>query len=101
MAFRRQRDKWDDFIRRHGEELQACGIPREIFSKKHRFLSFLSHAGFDEAGWFEHPHGYVFDSGELSDDQVQRLGELVEKHVDPYYGRKICEDWMRYRQRGN
>jgi len=96
MSFRRQRDDWDEFIRKHADELRLCGIPSEVFSNRRRFLIFLDH-GFDEWGWVENPHGYVFNCRELTDDQVRWLAKLVGEHVDQNYGRKIADDWMRQR----
>ena len=49
MSFRRQRDDWDKFLKRHGPELLACDIPDYVIAKKMRFLVFLDH-GYDEWG---------------------------------------------------
>jgi hypothetical protein len=49
MSFRRRRDEWDEFLKRHGPELRACGIPDYVVAKKMRFLVFLDH-GYDEGG---------------------------------------------------
>jgi hypothetical protein len=41
MSFRRQRDAWDDFLKRHGVALRECGIPAVVVANKQRFLIFL------------------------------------------------------------
>ncbi|MBY0455713.1 MAG: hypothetical protein K2V38_00085, partial [Gemmataceae bacterium] len=50
MSFRRKRDGWDEFLRRHGAALRACGVPDEVTRDRGRFLRFLDH-GFDQDGW--------------------------------------------------
>jgi hypothetical protein len=93
MAFRRQRDEWDEFLSRHGPELQACGIPDFVVAKKMRFLVFLDH-GYDEWGRAENDHAF-FDARVLSDEQIARLAELVGRHIDPRYTVTVGSRWQR------
>jgi len=87
MAFRRQRDEWDDFLARHGSELRTCGIPDEVVAGRRRFLVFLDH-GYDA----ENPHA-VFDTSTLSDEQISTLADLVGDHVDERYRVPIRSRW--------
>jgi hypothetical protein len=96
MAFRRQRDDWDKFVREHMDELLFCGIPREVFSNKRRFLLFLDH-GFDQWAWAKNRHARVFNARDLTDAQVRRLSRLVGDHIDQECGRIIGDVWMRQR----
>ena len=92
MAFRRQRDAWDDFLKRHGEALRECGIPAEIVANKLRFHLFLAH-GFDEWGWSQNPHAF-FDARFLTDLQVAQLAELVGTHIDERYRVPVASRWQ-------
>jgi hypothetical protein len=93
MSFRRRRNEWDEFLKRHGEELRACGIPVSIVAKKRRFLIFLDH-GYDEWGWAENHHAF-FDARVLSDEQITRLAELVAQYVDEHYRVPVGSRWQR------
>lgn len=93
MAFRRRRDEWDDFLQRHGAELEECGIPDYVVRDKPRFLVFLDH-GYDEWGWAKHPHAF-FDSRVLSDEQITQLAEVVATHIDEHYRVPIQSRWER------
>ena len=93
MTFRRKRDSWSEFVSRHGSELRACGVPEYIFAKKKRFLVFLEH-GYDEWGWAENKHAF-FDARHLTDEQVARLAELVDRHVDARYAVLVGSRWQR------
>lgn len=94
MSFRRQKDDWGEFVRKHGQEILACGVPDYVFAKRMRFLVFLEH-GFDEWGWAENHHAF-FDSKSLSDDQVSQLAVLVRSHIDDSYGNQV-DSWLRQR----
>ncbi len=93
MSFRRQRDDWDDFLKQHGEELRACGVPDVLVTKKIRFLVFLDH-GFDEWGWAENQHAF-FDARVLTEEQILRLADLVGTHIDEQYRVLIGSRWQR------
>jgi hypothetical protein len=92
MSFRRQRDEWDDFLKRHRDALLECGIPDYIAANKRRFLIFLDH-GYDEWGWAENHHAF-FDSRILTDEQVARLAELVATYFDERYRVPIGSRWQ-------
>ncbi len=93
MGFRRRRDEWDDFLKRYGAELKACGIPDYVVAKKMRFLVFLDH-GFDEWGRAENHHAF-FDASVLTNEQVARLAELVGQHIDIRYAVSVGSRWER------
>ncbi len=93
MAFRRQRDEWSEFLRRHAAELRACGVPAEVSRERLRFFVFLDH-GFDEWGWASSPHAY-FDSRMLSDEQMARLAAFVARHFGEQYRAPIASRWQR------
>ncbi|MBL8793782.1 MAG: hypothetical protein JNM56_07755 [Planctomycetia bacterium] len=93
MSFRRKRDAWDDFLKLHGAELRACGIPDEVTAKRLRFFLFLDH-GFDEWGWAENRHA-CFDARMLTDEQISRLADLVGQHLDKSYYVTISSRWQR------
>ncbi len=93
MAFRRQRDDWSDFLRRHAEELSACGVPEEVFRNRIRFFVFLDH-GFDEWGWANQPFAF-FDSRVLSDEQIACLAKFVARHFGDKYRIPITSRWQR------
>ena len=90
MTFRRQRDEWDELLKRHGPELRECGIPDYIVSDKNGFLIFLDH-GHDEGGWAESRYA-TFDAAVLTDGQIARLAELVER-IEPYCGASVASRW--------
>ena len=94
MSFRRKRDEWDEFRRRHRAEFRACGVPDYVLAKKMRFLVFLDH-GYDEWGWAENPHHACFNGADLTDEQIGRLAELVCTHVDERYRVAITSRWQR------
>lgn len=93
MAFRRRRDEWDEFLKRHGAELRACGLPDCVVADKMRFLVFLDH-GYDDWGRVENHHGF-FDASSLTDDQIAQLAEVVGRHIDARYGVSVSTRWQR------
>jgi hypothetical protein len=93
VAFRRRRDEWDDFLKRHGAELRACGLPDYVVAHRIRFVVFLDH-GYDQWGWAENPHSF-FDARILTDEQIARLAELAAKQVDARYGVLVGSRWQR------
>jgi hypothetical protein len=93
MAFRGRRDEWAKFLRQYGPELRACGLPEHIVADKLRFFVFLDH-GFDQWGWARSPHDY-FDARVLTDDQIARLAEFVNAHVDSRYRVRVASRWQR------
>ena len=93
MSFRRQRDAWDDFLKQHSTELCACGVPDYVVSKKMRFLVFLDH-GYDDWGRAEDHHAF-FDARVLTDEQIERLAELVSTQIDARYRVPISSRWQR------
>lgn len=93
MAFRQKRDSWDEFLREHRTDLRECGIPDEVFEKRLRFLVFLDH-GFDQWGYAKNPHAF-FHPDVLTDEQLDRLADLVEEHFDLSYAEVIRSRWTR------
>ena len=93
MSYRRKRDDWDDFLKRHGEELIDCGLPSYLVRDRKRFLLFLDH-GYDEWGWSKDRHGF-FTSRALTDAQIQRLARIVGNHIDAVSGQVIASRWKR------
>jgi hypothetical protein len=93
MSFRRRRDEWDDFLKRHGHAVRECGIPDEIAANKMRFLIFLDH-GYDQWGWGENHHAF-FDSRFLTEEQIARLADLVAMYIDDRYRVPISSRWQR------
>ena len=67
-------------------------MPDHVTAKKLRFLIFLDH-GFDEWGWAESPHAF-FDSRVLTDEQINKLADLVATHIDERYRVPISSRWM-------
>ncbi len=94
MSCRQSRDEWDEFLKKHGSELRDCGIPDDIASDKIRFLVFLDH-GYDDWGRHESRYGF-FDSAVLTDDQIERLAELVGSQIDERYRIIISTRWQRW-----
>ena len=90
MAFRRQRDDWDEFLKKHGPELRECGLPDFIVADKMRFLVFLDH-GDDEWGLSE---GRAFDARDMPHEQICRLSEIVGQ-IDEHYAAIIASRWNR------
>ena len=93
MAFRRPRNEWSEFLRRHAEEFRTCGIPDEVSRDRLRFFVFLDH-GFDEWGWARNPHA-CFDARVLSDEQIARLADFVAKRFGEQYRVPIASRWQR------
>jgi hypothetical protein len=93
MAFRRSKDEWTKFLRRHADELKSCGVPEEVYRDRLRFLIFLDH-GFDERGWAENPHAF-FSARFLSDEQIARLAKFVASNFGEEYRTLIASRWMR------
>jgi hypothetical protein len=93
MSFRPHRDDWDEFLKRHGPELRACGVPDCVVAKKMRFLVFLDH-GYDDWGRVENHHAF-FDARVLTDEQIGRLADLVAEHIDGRYRVPIRSRWRR------
>lgn len=93
MSFRRRRDAWDDFLKQHGLELRACGIPDYVVATKIRFLVFLDH-GYDKRGWSVNHHEF-FHARVLTDEQISRLSDLVGTHIDKRYRDLISSRWQR------
>lgn len=94
MSFRRKYDDWNEFLKRHADAIQRCGVPDYVFTPKMRFLVFLDH-GFDERGWSENPHEF-FDSATLTDSQIATLAKLVGDHIDDRYRILIASRWTRW-----
>jgi hypothetical protein len=94
MSFRRRRNEWDEFLKRHRAELRACGVPDHVTATRLRFLLFLDH-GFDQWGWAENRHAAVFNGDLLTDEQLRRLAELVAAHVDARYRVPVASGWRR------
>ena len=90
MAFRQRRDKWDDFLSRHGDDLRSCGVPAEIVADRKRFLLFLDH-GYDDWGRSLTRHGF-FDSDDLTDEQIASLSSLLDR-IAPDDGAVVRSRW--------
>jgi hypothetical protein len=94
MAFRRRRNEWDDFLKRHGEELRACGLPDHVIADRLRFFVFLDH-GFDEWDRVKNPYG-CFHARFLTDEQIARLARFVGSHVDARYRVSVGSRWRQF-----
>jgi hypothetical protein len=92
VSFRRKRDEWDEFLKRHGPALRDCGLPDYLIAKKLRFLVFLDH-GYDDCGRVEGT-GTFFHSDWLTGEQISRLADIVEESIDSRYGHVIRSRWM-------
>lgn len=91
--FRRKRDVWDDFLSRHGPALRACGIPDFVCANRWRFLAFLDN-GFDEWAVAENNLAF-FDAATLTDEQLDRLADLLTHHVNTRTGEQVASRWGR------
>ncbi len=80
MSFRRKRDESADFLKKHGPELRACGVPDFITRDRMRFFSFLEHGGFDESGWYETKPSTAWSIAFLTSDKAGRLAEFIVRH---------------------
>jgi hypothetical protein len=97
MSFRRKRDEWDEFLKRHGPELRACGVPDAVTADRVRFLVFLDH-GYDEHGWYESRPCAPWSINTLSAEQAARLAAFIERH----FGDEQYPDLLRnLRRRAN
>jgi hypothetical protein len=85
MSFRRKRDAWDEFLKRHGAELRACGVPDDVVGDRGRFLRFLDH-GFDRDGWWLQRPCVPWSIEMLTAEQAGRLADFVVRHFgeEPY-----------------
>jgi len=90
MSFRRKRDEWDEFLKRHGAELRECGVPDEVTRDRMRFLRFLDH-GFDQDGWFESRPCAPWSTDMLSPEQATRLAAFIVRH----FGEESYRDLLR------
>jgi hypothetical protein len=88
MSFRQKRNEWDEFLKRHGDEIRNCGVPADVVKNETRFYIFLEH-GYDEFGWFKNKHAF-FSSSILTGEQIVDLAQIVGDHIDEKY-RKIIE----------
>jgi hypothetical protein len=93
VSYRRRRDAWDDFLKFHGSELLECGLPAYLIRDKMRFLVFLDH-GYDEWGWYYSRHAF-FDATALTDEQIQRLSQIVGDYIDEGFRQVIASRWAR------
>ncbi|MBP3959540.1 hypothetical protein J8F10_30215 [Gemmata sp. G18] len=79
MSFRRKRDEWDEFLKQHGSELRACGIPDAITSDRGRFLRFLDH-GFDQDGWWTSRPCTPWSISFLTPDEAIRFANFLTRY---------------------
>jgi hypothetical protein len=94
MSFRRKRDAWDEFLKRHGAELRACGVPDAVIDDRGRFLRFLDH-GFDRDGWFQNRPCVPWSINMLSAEQAARLAAFVGRHFGEEQYRFLLLDLRR------
>ena len=90
MSFRRKRDEWDEFLKRHGPELRACGVPDEVAGDRDRFLRFLDH-GYDEDGWYESRPCTPWSINMLGPDEARRFADFLAR----LYGEERYPDLLR------
>jgi hypothetical protein len=90
MSFRRKRDEWDEFLKQHGAELRACGVPDFVTRDRMRFLIFLDH-GFDEYGWYEARPSTPWSIDILSSEEAGRLAEFIAR----LFGEEQYRDLLR------
>lgn len=79
MSFRRKRDEWDEFLKRHGAELRACGVPDAVTGDRGRFRRFLEH-GFDQDGWFLSRPCTPWSVDLITPEQAARLADFIARH---------------------
>jgi hypothetical protein len=90
VSFRRKRDEWDEFLKRHGAELRECGVPGEVTRDRMRFLRFLDHR-FDQDGWFESRPCTPWSIDMLTAEQATRLADFIAHH----FGEEQYRDLLR------
>jgi hypothetical protein len=94
MSFRRKRDKWDEFLARHGAELRACGVPDDVVRDRGRFLRFLDH-GYDEDGaWLSRP-STAWSPTMLTPEQATRLADFLSHHFGEERYRNLIRELRR------
>jgi hypothetical protein len=94
MSFRHRRDEWDEFLKRHGAELRACGVPDDVTRDKMRFLRFLDH-GFDNDGWWAHRPSTPWSINMLAPEQADRLASFITRHFGDDQYRDILRELRR------
>jgi hypothetical protein len=82
MSFRRTRDEWDEFLKRHGPRLRACGVPDSITRDRGRFLRFVLH-GCDEDARHDTP---PFSPDLMTPEQAAQLATLILQHLGEQAG---------------
>jgi hypothetical protein len=90
MSFRRKRDEWDEFLKRHGAELRACGVPDYVTRDRNRFFLFLDH-GFDEYGRVDSRPCVPWSIALLTPEQASRLADFIARH----FGEEQYHDLLR------
>src|SRR5215469_558727 len=77
MSFRRKRDEWDEFLKRHGPELRVCGVPDSIARDRNRFLQFVLH-GCDEDARHHTPR---LNPDLMTPGEAAQLAALILQHL--------------------
>jgi hypothetical protein len=79
MSFRRKRDEWDEFLKHHGAELRACGVPDEVTRDRGRCRRFLEH-GFDQDGWWLLRPCTPWSVEMLTPEQATQFADFIVRH---------------------
>jgi hypothetical protein len=86
MSYRRKLDEWDAFLKRHGPELLACGVPDTIVHDRKRFLRFVDN-GYDEDASL--CHHAPFSPDLMTPEQAAQLATLIREHVGDEAGSEL------------
>lgn len=76
MSFRRDKAaarEWHAWVRKHGAELVACGVPREVWADRMTWLQFVDH-GYHPSN----PRDVRFSVADLSAEQQERLYQFLD-----------------------
>jgi hypothetical protein len=90
MSFRRKRSEWDEFLKQHGAELRAYGVPDEVTRDRMRFLRFLDHC-FDQDGWYESRPHTPWSIDMITPEQAVQLAAFIARH----FGKEQYRDLIR------
>jgi|SRR6516164_25600 hypothetical protein len=83
MSFRRDKEKllkWQKWLRKHHDELVACGIPHVVLDEMSHWYYFLDHGYFTPPGSAEP----IINVDRMSKADAERLCLFLER--DAFYG---------------
>src|SRR5438128_292433 len=85
MSFRRHREKsrvWREWLRRHHDELVACGLPPRALRSELDWLVFLDHGYVQSA---DEPPPNWWSINLLSAEQARLLAAFIEREYEQKY----------------